>query len=899
MSQNDDGSCSCYAKLKRRTPVDVFNPPGLSALKYRVGTHGQFKADMLELISRKPALKNLTTREDDDLSIALLDSWALIADVLTFYQERIINEGYLRTATERRSVLELARTIGYEFKPGVAASVPLVFMVETSSGYSLQSRVAEGTKVMSTSGQDEKMQTFETVETIVAKVALNDLRPSQFTPHEIKFGLTELYLKGVKTGLKPGDAILIVGSERLEKATNSDNERWDFRILTGVTEDRDKNLTCITWAKTEAERLGLGCATTWPVPLGYKPITVAEKNRKRSYSHETWPAAVEPTVFVFKHQVSFFGYNVCDWNPANSEKIIKSVAFKKLFDIGSNASGITVSLDAVYSWILPGSWIVFKGQRQRNGAKKPTSSYVELCRVLDVEIGETSGFGLPKPIKVTKLKLDMTGAVAKKCLAGFLRQDTKIYCASTPLARNEKPIDTPVFGSTIMLDRKVYELKEGQKIVVQGKPVDVDSDEVEGQYAVAPLVSELALVKSLNHTVRGTEIVLAAPLLHTYALASVHVYGNVVFATHGETVHETLGSGDSLAINQQFCLNVSPLTYVSASTPNGIKSTLGVTVNGVPWKEVPTLYGAGSKDLVYFVRLDDNGDATIIFGDGITGARLPSGVENITASYRKGIGLEGAVAANKLTLLSNRPFGIRSVTNPIAASGAASPEKMKDAKINAPSTVLTLNRIVSLKDYENFARNFLGIAKASVDAELTESGDYIARLIVAPADVKSLDESSVLFQNLAEAINKVCAYGQSVRIEGFIPVHFDLGCRVHIAYGYSLEEVEANIRAVLLYAFSFEKRSFKQDVTKEDVLAEIEAVSGVIYVDNGGNPSIFPKYYNYDPVELKEIEKKLGYSIVYDSANPDVIPSMSKPVLKANMLLMINPKGIKLEVVVE
>ena len=47
------------------------------------------------------------------LPIALLDAWATVGDVLTFYQERIANEGYLRTATERRSVLELARLVGY------------------------------------------------------------------------------------------------------------------------------------------------------------------------------------------------------------------------------------------------------------------------------------------------------------------------------------------------------------------------------------------------------------------------------------------------------------------------------------------------------------------------------------------------------------------------------------------------------------------------------------------------------------------------------------------------------------------------------------------------------------------------------------------------------------------
>jgi len=35
-------------------------------------------------------------------------SWATLADVLTFYQERIANELWLRTATERDSLLRLA-----------------------------------------------------------------------------------------------------------------------------------------------------------------------------------------------------------------------------------------------------------------------------------------------------------------------------------------------------------------------------------------------------------------------------------------------------------------------------------------------------------------------------------------------------------------------------------------------------------------------------------------------------------------------------------------------------------------------------------------------------------------------------------------------------------------------
>ncbi len=116
------------------TPVAIANRPGLSELKYRVGTHGSFLESMKARLSSShyPALRGLTTRDQSDAAIALLDAWATVAHVLTFYQERIANEGYLRTATERRSILELARLIGYRLRPGVAANAYLAFTIDDS-----------------------------------------------------------------------------------------------------------------------------------------------------------------------------------------------------------------------------------------------------------------------------------------------------------------------------------------------------------------------------------------------------------------------------------------------------------------------------------------------------------------------------------------------------------------------------------------------------------------------------------------------------------------------------------------------------------------------------------------------------------------------------------------------
>ena len=132
LSSTGLSTCGCCAGLSAATPVEVFNRPGLSAVQYRSATYALSKSTMLARLSasEQPALKALRARSDDDFAIALLDSWAMVLDILTFYQERIANESYLRTATERRSLLEQARLIGYEPRPGVAASTFLAFTVD-------------------------------------------------------------------------------------------------------------------------------------------------------------------------------------------------------------------------------------------------------------------------------------------------------------------------------------------------------------------------------------------------------------------------------------------------------------------------------------------------------------------------------------------------------------------------------------------------------------------------------------------------------------------------------------------------------------------------------------------------------------------------------------------------
>ena len=78
---------------------------------------------------------------------------------------------------------------------------------------------------------------------------------------------------------------------------------------------------------------------------------------------------------------------------------------------------------------------------------------------------------------------------------------------------------------------------------------------------------------------------------------------------------------------------------------------------------------AGPFDRNFFTETDDQDKTTIIFGDGINGMRLPTGRENITATYRVGLGSVGNVAADAISQLATRPFGVKAVASPLAAAG--------------------------------------------------------------------------------------------------------------------------------------------------------------------------------------------------------------------------------------
>jgi predicted phage baseplate assembly protein len=259
-------------------------------------------------------------------------------------------------------------------------------------------------------------------------------------------------------------------------------------------------------------------------------------------------------------------------------------------------------------------------------------------------------------------------------------------------------------------------------------------------------------------------------------------------------------------------------------------STLTVRVDDLLWKKVPALYQRKPNKRVYVERLGDGNTTTIHFGDGVMGARLPSGQQNIRLEYRKGSGLEGQVKARQLTQLLSRPLGVKEVINPLPAEGADEPESLSDARQNAPCTVLTMERVVSLQDYEDFARAYSGVAKAL--ATWTWDGHHRGVfLTVAGPDGAAIPAGGIVATGLLNSIQAAGDPYVPVRVGTYRKATFEIAGSVTVDADYVKKEVIGDVREALRSRFSFQARAFGQLVMLSEVIGVMQAVKGVVAID--------------------------------------------------------------------
>ncbi|MDH4196199.1 MAG: putative baseplate assembly protein, partial [Candidatus Aminicenantes bacterium] len=400
-----------------------------------------------------------------------------------------------------------------------------------------------------------------------------------------------------------------------------------------------------------------------------------------------------------------------------------------------------------------------------------------------------------------------------------------VYAQSERLELADVPVSETLEGHTLKLESLLSGLTKGRTIIVSGERAGNP-----GTWA-----SEPAIVQNVLRKDGWTELVLAEDLANTFKLETATINANVAAAGHGESVQEILGSGDGSRSFQSFKLKQAPLTYRSASTPSGTETTLKVTVNDITWKEVENFLSSGPDDRRYVVRTDEEGTTLVRFGDGRNGARLPSGQNNVKAVYRKGLGLEGRVKKDRLSQLLTRSYGLKEVTNPCDAEGGDDPEPLELAKVNAPLKVRTLDRAVSLQDYEDFALAFAGIAKAwAIWIWEGEKKGIVLTVAEPPGKSGSSGAAGSALSpaaKLSDALDKAGPPFVPLRLVSYRQASFRVALRIKVLPEYQKDKVKAAAEKSLRAAFSFSARSLGQPVFLSEVLAVVQSVPGVESVD--------------------------------------------------------------------
>jgi len=826
------------------------NHPGLSSIRFRIGTYHDFKASMIARLSstRYGPMAELTTRDADDFTLALIDAWAVICDLVTFYSQQWMNESFLPTAQEMLSLHELAALTGYAPHPGAAASADLRFLLAEEEGAPREARIAVGTKAQSTPGQDETPVIFETIEEITARPAWNAMRPKLTAPHTLNSGTTRLYFAGANTGLKTGDAVFF--------ETDSGGRVFalirDVSIaVANIAEDPDAvDLTVTTIQPLSSSPLrasalvGQNLTTAiFETPMSAYigqiidaselPEILAEEEVAESAFFSPLIGSVDhpKEVLVFRADAAIFGHSA----PALSALPTSMTGQVPVY--GTTGSGTIVIdhlVDGPFASITDAEW----ADGDLTVLDEDGQNWVFLDRVME-EIGadthvvlrDGDSWGLytvDAAAEASISRFTVTGKSSHLTLDGndqfdsFSIRGTTVFGASEWLPLAQRPLDghLPALGAVIPLDHWAPGLEPGRKIILTGRTFG--STEV-------PVVTS-AEIAQVTHDLsrgRGTTLSLTAAMGFEFSLRDLRINANVAPATQGESVFEILGGSDPSKIFQTFRTNQMPQTHVPAATASGVEPTLEVRVDKIKWERVESLLFAGPEDRVYTTRIDQDGVTTIGFGDGINGARPPAGRDNVRVTYRKTHGLEGRVAAGQLNILMSQPLGVREVMNPFPAEGGADPENINAIRENAPLICRTLERTVSLMDYEDFARGYAGIAKSLAQWLHIQNAQRVV-VTVAGEEGALVEDGGVVQSGLIEAMKLAGDPYARFHVCTYVPRFFKLAVKLKIDPDYLQEDVFASAEACLRDAFSFTSRAFGQPVFASEVLEILQGVEGVV-----------------------------------------------------------------------
>ncbi|MGE0397125.1 MAG: hypothetical protein AB7T06_10430 [Kofleriaceae bacterium] len=698
-------------------PADIENRPALDHIAYRIGRYADVRRHLLRRLDEDPAFAAWTYRGADDPGIALYEGAALLVDILTLYQEAYANEAFLRTATWRESISDLVQLLGYRLRPAIGGTGSFAFEVSGSSpvpipgGFPINADLANV-------DETTKFQTRDAATALPHLSRFSLYRPQ--TPGWIRRGAKTLVIESAtELSFAKNDRVLV---------TTQDGSAWETVIVERTS----------TWhGRTVLELQGA-------LRLAGSHRTLVARKLGRSFRHFGHNAPSQrihvssngtTTAFDVSFARTFYSDLWFNGGPG-------AAAYPWLeahhIPLEPQADDLALGSELVFQYRVWPGVVIFDGTDQ-------TRPSLAVARVLDARAATSTYGGLSGPTTIVTLDSTLLPTTpAPNLSAGFI-----------------------LVPESVDLRQIQIDAVEGDAFTVGAAWTDLPSDRGDilvwwGDAAQArELLHRAIAVVPANDTPYAAAIVAVAStavadisivtLDREVAYADfgdesgTFVLGNLVPATQGkEETLVVLGNGDDRETFQTFAVPKSPLTYLAHPelTPPD-RPEIEIVVGARVWRYVASLYGHGPSDEVYIVRQDHDGRSWVQFGDGKTGARVPSGVGNVKARYRSGAGAYGPSAKPDLSAdPRQRIDAITGVTLPGVIAGGSAAESEEVARIAAPLRVQSLDRLVSLSDIEAEALSIGGVERSRATWTVVD-GLPMVQLVIVMQEGRTAELSDV------------------------------------------------------------------------------------------------------------------------------------------------------------
>jgi hypothetical protein len=736
-------------------PAAIVNRPSLSRIHYRIGQYSDFRAAMLSALDRTVILQSWTHRQPDDPGIALLEGAAILCDILTFYQELYANEAWLRTASWPESITQLVRLTGYRQAPGLGGSGVVAFELNGTQAVTVPAAFPLSVQIAGAPSPAN----FETSTSLIAVPALSRFNlypPTQLA--SLSTGTTQIAatpdaLAAAGVTLNAGDRVMLVDGSNVS----------------------NRQISVVQSANTVLDQTIVTLAGGWRGAL---------------------PAAGQLTAYKLGRTFRAYGNNV----PATQFSLNSSNQL--------TSSGVDTTIP------LPDILNSFPLERQVDDLSAGiamlvdleitnTSNQTENLFRAATAFSVTSGTDSVGPMQggITRVELQTSHESTGNYVTANRRTALCYEVAGQGFAVTGIRALLP--GSSVNAlayygSGASYKALDGRTL--QFVALNGDDTAARVEETVARIDPAIA-VDGADVGVYPVEL-LSALTQFTYAdfpiaEPAIAVLGNVVGMTQGKTQPTlALGNGDARQVFESFQLPKSPLTWLedeSLTPPRAPQVT--ILVNQVEWSEVDSLYASQPNDQVYILREDTAGNTWVQFGDGVTGARLPSGVGNVTATYRTGNAANGSRQSGAKAQANQSLPTLKQLDLYNQVTGGTADEDAGHVRVSAPRSVEELGRIVSLADFEAEALGLPGVEKALAEWD-TQGGVPLLALSVlmsddTPAQLDSV-QSAMTQANADRGANRFAVIAVEASLE-----YVYLSLTIGLAKGYQPGPVSAAVRVAL------------------------------------------------------------------------------------------------------